>query len=159
MEDMRRMYEFSNKYYQYLFIDSMSKASMGEVDIDLSGNYFSTNNFVGKNKLEKEARQVLGRGWKAEDDVSQIQEIVDFLGGGYVVVASYSNQEWDEMYENYYLKNRNNDYLYDIFVISENEFAHVLSPFSDRKKVLLRLVSGVRQLLKYSWLLRRSFQS
>tara|TARA_Y100001937_G_scaffold33686_1_gene47994 strand:- start:8737 stop:9225 length:489 start_codon:yes stop_codon:yes gene_type:complete len=41
------------------------------------GRYFSTNDFVGSNDLEKLADQLFGKGWEAGDDVDQMQELCD----------------------------------------------------------------------------------
>ena len=50
--------------------------------LELEGNYHSTNAFVQQNNLENTATKVLGKGWEAEDDCGQIQEIIDSLGIG-----------------------------------------------------------------------------
>lgn len=50
--------------------------------LEVEGNYYSTNAFVQKNKLEKTATKVLGKDWEAEDDVNQIKLIIDSLGIG-----------------------------------------------------------------------------
>tara|TARA_R100001440_G_scaffold5149_3_gene11196 strand:- start:460 stop:948 length:489 start_codon:yes stop_codon:yes gene_type:complete len=41
------------------------------------GRYYSTNDFVGSNNLEKLADQLFGKGWEAGDDVDQMQELCD----------------------------------------------------------------------------------
>lgn len=41
------------------------------------GRYYSTNDFVGSNDLEKLADQLFGEGWEAGDDVDQMQELCD----------------------------------------------------------------------------------
>tara|TARA_R110000868_G_scaffold261291_1_gene519378 strand:+ start:673 stop:1104 length:432 start_codon:yes stop_codon:yes gene_type:complete len=57
---------------------------------NVEGNYYSTYDFVNQTKLSRVATKVLGKGWEAEDDVNQIQEIVNSLGNGkYSVVCSY----------------------------------------------------------------------
>jgi len=57
---------------------------------NVEGNYYSTYDFVNQTKLSRLATKVLGKGWEAEDDVNQIQEIVNSLGNGkYSVVCSY----------------------------------------------------------------------
>jgi hypothetical protein len=43
---------------------------------NVEGNYSSTYSFVQKNKLEKVANKLFGKGWEAEDDVNQIEEII-----------------------------------------------------------------------------------
>lgn len=64
---------------------------------NVEGEYYSTHAFVGKNNLEKIAEQVLGKDWEAEDDVSQIQAIIDFMDiGKYEVSCSeYDTREDD----------------------------------------------------------------
>jgi len=39
------------------------------------GRYYSTNDFVGSNDLEKLAEQLFGKGWEPADDVDQMQEL------------------------------------------------------------------------------------
>ena len=41
------------------------------------GRYYSTNDFVGSNDLEKLADQLFGEGWEPADDVDQMQELCD----------------------------------------------------------------------------------
>jgi hypothetical protein len=64
---------------------------------NVEGEYYSTHAFVGKNNLEKIAEEVLGKDWEAEDDVSQIQAIIDFMDiGRYEVSCSeYDTREDD----------------------------------------------------------------
>ena len=50
--------------------------------LEVEGNYFSTYAFVQQNNLENTSDKVLGKGWVAEDDVNQIQQIIDFLAIG-----------------------------------------------------------------------------
>jgi len=65
---------------------------------DVEGNYYSTYDFVQKTKLSRVATKVLGKGWEAEDDVNQIQEIVNSLGDGkYSVVCSYPSAFDDDI--------------------------------------------------------------
>lgn len=65
---------------------------------NVEGNYYSTYDFVQKTKLSRVATKVLGKGWEAEDDVNQIQEIVDSLGDGkYSVVCSYPSAFDDDI--------------------------------------------------------------
>jgi len=45
----------------------------------IEGNYYSTYAFVSQNNLEAIANKVLGKGWEAEDDVNQIQEIINAM--------------------------------------------------------------------------------
>lgn len=91
---------------------------------DLSGNYFSTNDFVGAHNLQKQAEKIFGKGWEAEDDVNQIESIINSLGGKYVVTVPEDRSQWNEMREQYDLANPTNDSNYDIFVISESDFKY-----------------------------------
>jgi hypothetical protein len=52
---------------------------MKKVQKNVEGNYYSTYAFVFKNNLEKIANKVLGKGWEAEDDVNQIQQIINSM--------------------------------------------------------------------------------
>ena len=64
----------------------------------VEGNYYSTYDFVNQTKLSRVATKVLGKGWEAEDDVNQIQEIVNSLGNGkYSVVCSYPTAFEDDI--------------------------------------------------------------
>jgi ERCC4-related helicase len=57
--------------------------------LEVQGNYHSTYAFVHQNNLENTATKVLGKDWKAEDDVNQIQEIINSLGiGNYSVTCN-----------------------------------------------------------------------
>ena len=47
--------------------------------INLTGRYMSTYSFVGRNKIEKEADKILGKGWEAEEDVNQIQRLCNSI--------------------------------------------------------------------------------
>ena len=91
---------------------------------DFSGNYYSTNDFVGAHNLQKEAEKILGKGWEAEDDVNQIESIINSLGGKYVVTVPEDRSQWNEMREQYDLAKPTNDSNYDIFVISESDFKY-----------------------------------
>jgi hypothetical protein len=62
--------------------------------LEVEGKYFSTYAFVQQNNLENTATKVLGKGWEAEDDVNQIQEIINSLGiGNYSVVCNEGNSD------------------------------------------------------------------
>ena len=64
---------------------------------NVEGQYYSTYAFVQRNKLENIAEEVLGKDWEAEDDVSQIQSIIDYMNiGEYSVTCSeYDTREDD----------------------------------------------------------------
>jgi len=91
---------------------------------DFSGNYYSTNDFVGAHNLQKQAEKIFGKGWEAEDDVNQIENIINSIGGKYVVTVPEDRSQWNEMREQYDLANPTNDSNYDIFVISESDFKY-----------------------------------
>lgn len=61
----------------------------------MNGFYYSTYSFVGRNKLNKEAEQVLGKNWEAEDDASQIQEICDYIQKDRYVVSVLPQENLD----------------------------------------------------------------
>lgn len=91
---------------------------------DYSGNYYSTNDFVGTHNLQELANRLFGMGWEAEDDVSQIQQLIESMGGGYIVTVPSDRSEWQEMMSMYNdtLLNKTGDSNYDIFVISESDY-------------------------------------
>lgn len=105
------------KYFLYVSESGSTYQGGGEIK-DVSGNYYSTNDFVSVNKLEKEAEKLFGKDWEAEDDVWQIQQLIDSIGGKYKVDVANDSDEWEEWrYDNQGLANDNNDSNYDIFVI------------------------------------------
>lgn len=108
-------------------IELTEKRNSNKVDAkvdrkDLSGNYYSTNDFVGTHKLQEQAENIFGKGWEAEDDVAQIESLIKSLGGGYVVSIPEDRSQWNGMRQMYDLANPTNDSNYDIFVISESDF-------------------------------------
>ena len=60
-----------------------------QIKKSIEGNYFSTYAFVNGNNLEDVAEIVLGKGWSAEDDCSQIQAIINHLNIGKYNVKCY----------------------------------------------------------------------
>jgi hypothetical protein len=83
---------------------------------DYSGNYYSTNDFVGTNKLEKEADSLFGKDWEAEDDANQILELANYLGGGYKVIVADDRDDWQNLRYKHDVNHTTNDSNYDIFV-------------------------------------------
>jgi hypothetical protein len=69
------------------------------------GNYTSTYGFVGHLKLEEVADKVLGKGWEAEDDVSQIQSICDEISPDKYSVCSIEGLRRDDDIEVRYRDN------------------------------------------------------
>lgn len=118
IEDIQLIINFKNGDYETVDIPKYAKGSTIKGK-DFSGNYYSTNDFVGANKLEKQAEKILGKGWEAEDDVNQIESIINSLGGKYVVTVPEDRSQWNEMREKYDLANTTNDSNYDIFVITK----------------------------------------
>ena len=49
--------------------------------------YTSTYDFVQTNKLEEEANKLFGKNWEAEDDVSQIEYLLEFIGADFFTVV------------------------------------------------------------------------
>jgi len=68
---------------------SIIMKSKNQIKKSIEGNYFSTYAFVNGNNLEDVAEIVLGKGWSAEDDCSQIQAIIDHLNIGKYNVNCY----------------------------------------------------------------------
>ena len=75
---------------------------------NLEGRYTSTYGFVGKNGLEKQADQIFGKDWEAEDDLEQIQLLCDCISNGQYVVNVIETRDdediivrevdnWDEL--------------------------------------------------------------
>jgi len=54
---------------------------MTTIKKDFSGQYNSTNKFVFLNELEKEATELFGEDWEAEDDVAQIESLIEHVSG------------------------------------------------------------------------------
>jgi len=62
----------------------------------IEGYYYSTYAFVSQNNLETIANKVLGKGWEAEDDVNQIQELIDAMKIGKYSVECMKQIPCDE---------------------------------------------------------------
>ena len=58
---------------------TMKNKSEHYISIDLDQRYMSTYHFVGYNELSNVANMLWGKGWIAEDDLSQIQELLDHV--------------------------------------------------------------------------------
>ena len=86
---------------------------------DFSGNYYSTYDFVGTHKLNKEAEEIFGKNWEAEDDLSQIEDIIISLipKNPYIVTIAQDRREWNEIMQGHDLAHPTSDHNYDIFVI------------------------------------------
>jgi hypothetical protein len=65
--------------------------------LEVEGNYFSTYAFVQQNNLENTSDKVLGKGWVAEDDVNQIQQIIDYLNIGNYSVEFIEGKSEDDI--------------------------------------------------------------
>jgi len=113
--------------------------------LSVEGKYFSTYAFVQQNKLEKIATKVLGKGWEAEDDVSQIQSIIDELKIGRhlveyannsedIVVTDISNDNEISVPIMYYIDDNGNK-VYD-FEEMANHFEQELSKLDDSVVVM-----------------------
>jgi len=96
---------------------------------DVSGNYYSTTDFVSQNDLMDLAKSTFGQDWESggdyDYDTEEIKMLVKKLGGGYKIV--YVDSEQREKFENAkskylpLLKNKSNDG--DIFVIPNKKMA------------------------------------
>jgi hypothetical protein len=97
---------------------------------DVSGNYYSTTDFVSQNDLMDLAKSTFGQDWESggdyDYDTEEIKMLVKKLGGGYKIV--YVDSEQREKFENAkskylpLLKNKSNDG--DIFVIPNKKMAY-----------------------------------
>tara|TARA_R100001443_G_scaffold97595_1_gene104479 strand:- start:1528 stop:1869 length:342 start_codon:yes stop_codon:yes gene_type:complete len=58
--------------------------------------YMSTYSFVAVNELEKIADLKFGKGWEAEDDVNQIQELCDLIAPDKYVVNSINGLKYED---------------------------------------------------------------
>ena len=75
---------------------------------NLEGRYTSTYGFVGRNNLERQADQIFGKDWEAEDDLEQIQLLCDCISNGQYIVNVIETRDdediivrevdnWDEL--------------------------------------------------------------
>lgn len=67
-----------------------------EIKKDFSGEYNSTYGFVSANKLEKEAIELFGEEWEAEDDISQIESLIEHISGQGKFYKVYCDEHRDE---------------------------------------------------------------
>jgi hypothetical protein len=96
---------------------------------DVSGNYYSTTDFVSQNDLMDLAKSTFGQDWESggdyDYDTEEIKMLVKKLGGGYKIL--YVDSEQREKFENAkskylpLLKNKSNDG--DIFVIPNKKMS------------------------------------
>ena len=59
--------------------------------------YNSTYGFVESNELEKEAEELFGKNWEAEDDVNQIQSLINHLGHRDLLVSFIKGLQEDDI--------------------------------------------------------------
>ncbi len=64
--------------------------------INTEQRYMSTYHFVAHNNLSDLANTIFGRGWEAEDDINQVQEICDKIQKGKYVVRHLNIPRIDE---------------------------------------------------------------
>lgn len=64
--------------------------------IDTEQRYMSTYDFVGHNNLSALAKLIFGKGWVAEDDINQVQEICDTIEKGRYLVRCLNIPRIDE---------------------------------------------------------------
>jgi hypothetical protein len=65
---------------------------------NLKGRYSSIHDFISANNLEKEAEELFGKGWEAENDIEQVQELA---GNNYVVHTIEVETERDKRADDY----------------------------------------------------------
>lgn len=95
----------------------------GNTNEDLSGNYFSSTDFVETHNLKGLAKETFGDNWESggdyDFDEEEIRLLIKKLGGGYKVifVDSEDRDAFEEAKANYFpkIKNKSNDG--DLFVI------------------------------------------
>ena len=97
------------------------RMAKGGLTKDFSGNYYSTNDFVGSNGLKDLANKIFGKGWQAEDDVDQIAELANHAGLKYVIIYAQNRSEWNK-YRQIDTVHPTNDSNYDIFVIANEDW-------------------------------------
>jgi hypothetical protein len=56
-----------------------------------NGRYDSIHDFVSENKLEKEADNIFGKGWEADNDVEMIEVLLEKIGNSEYVVKETGN--------------------------------------------------------------------
>ena len=67
------------------------------------GMYMSTYDFVNRNNLGTEATELFGINWEAEDDINQIEELIQYVGGKHIYVRHEDNgRRSDEDIKVYY---------------------------------------------------------
>jgi len=66
---------------------------MTKITID---RYMSTNDFVYKNELQKQADELFGEGWEAEDDVEQIEKLCDHVSPNKYMVSSIHGLKYED---------------------------------------------------------------
>ena len=66
---------------------------MTKITID---RYMSTNDFVHKNELQKQADWLFGEGWEAEDDVEQIEKLCDHVSPNKYMVSSIHGLKYED---------------------------------------------------------------
>ena len=66
---------------------------MKKINID---RYMSTNDFVYKNKLDKEAIELFGEGWESEDDIDQIEKLCDHVSPNKYMVSSIHGLKYED---------------------------------------------------------------
>jgi len=66
---------------------------MSKINTD---RYMSTNDFVYKNKLDKEAIELFGEGWEAEDDIDQIEKLCEHVSPNKYMVCSIHGLKYED---------------------------------------------------------------
>lgn len=58
--------------------------------------YMSTNDFVHKNELQKQADELFGEGWEAEDDIDQIEKLCEHVSPNKYMVCSINGLKYED---------------------------------------------------------------
>jgi hypothetical protein len=101
----------------------MMYAGGGNTSEDLSGNYFSSTDFVETHELTELAKETFGDDWESggdyDYDIEEIRLLIKKLGGGYKVLYfdSENRDKFEEAKSKYFplISNKSNDG--DLFVI------------------------------------------
>ena len=92
MEGMA-LYDFRGvpfSLYEYELESSYAKGSTVKGN-KYNGRYDSIHDFVSENKLEKEADNIFGKGWEADNDVEMIEVLLEKIGNSEYVVKETGN--------------------------------------------------------------------
>jgi hypothetical protein len=70
-------------------------------ETNFSGKYSSIHEFIEKNNLQKEATNILGKDWEADDDIAQVKEILDSIDKEYNVTHIEAKTKREQRADDY----------------------------------------------------------